>query len=99
MRQASSEPLPVTGAWREGDDPGHRQFLRFPHDRPFALDTGIALRDVVVAYETWGSLNEARSNAVLVCHAWTGDSHASGPDGRGHPSAGWWDDVVEVRIP
>ncbi|MGD9996321.1 MAG: homoserine O-acetyltransferase [Ilumatobacteraceae bacterium] len=89
-----SEPLPVSGAWRDGDDPGHRQFVRFPSDRPFALDTGVALRDVTVAYETWGRLDEARGNAVLVCHAWTGDSHLAGPGGRGHPAEGWWDDVV-----
>jgi homoserine O-acetyltransferase/O-succinyltransferase len=88
------EPLPVTGAWREGDDPGHRQFVQFPHDRPFALDTGVALRDVTVAYETWGTLDERASNAVLICHAWTGDSHAAGPGGRGHDAAGWWDGVI-----
>jgi homoserine O-acetyltransferase len=89
-----AQPLPVTGAWYPGDDPGHRQFVQFPHDRPFALDTGVALRDVTVAYETWGELDDRATNAVLICHAWTGDSHAAGPGGRGHPSEGWWDDVV-----
>jgi homoserine O-acetyltransferase/O-succinyltransferase len=92
--EGMTEPLPVTGAWRRGDDPGHRQFVQFPHDRPFALDTGVAMRDVTVAYETWGQLDARASNAVLICHAWTGDSHASGPSGHGHPSVGWWDDVV-----
>ena len=38
-----SAELPVTGAWRPGDPPGHRRFLTFPHERPFALDTGTTL--------------------------------------------------------
>lgn len=85
---------PVSGAWRPGDEPGRRRFFTFPADRPFALDTGVALRDVVVAYETWGVLDERASNAVLLCHAWTGDSHAAGEAGRGHPTPGWWDELV-----
>ena len=89
-----ANPLPVSGAWHPAHGPGHRQFLLFPHDRPFALDGGVVLRDVTVAYETWGELNADASNAVLVCHAWTGDSHVAGPSGRGHSAAGWWDDIV-----
>ncbi len=87
-------PLPVTGAWLPGDDPGHRQFFTFATDRGFALDSGVSLRDVVVAYETWGELDAIGSNAVLVCHAWTGDSHACGPAGRGHLEPGWWDAMI-----
>jgi homoserine O-acetyltransferase len=86
--------LPATGAWLPGDEPGHRQFFTFATDRRFALDSGTALSDVVVAYETWGRLDADASNAVLLCHAWTGDSHASGPAGRGHATSGWWDDTV-----
>ncbi len=65
-----------------------------PSDRPFALDGGSTLRDIDVAYETWGSLDATASNAVLVCHALTGDSHATGPSGPGHPSEGWWDGLI-----
>jgi homoserine O-acetyltransferase/O-succinyltransferase len=83
---------PVTGAWRPGDHPGRRQF--FTLDRPVALDTGISLRDVTVAFETWGTLDDQASNAVLLCHAWTGDSHAAGPQGPGHSTPGWWETVV-----
>jgi homoserine O-acetyltransferase len=89
-----SAALPVTGAWRPGDAPGQRRFFTFPHDRPFALDTGTTLQDVTIAYETWGRLDATASNAILVCHAWTGDSHAAGPAGHGHPSPGWWDDII-----
>ena len=92
---ANGFPLPVTGAWLPGDEPGHRQFFTFANDRRrFALDSGATLSDVVVAYETWGRLDADASNAVLLCHAWTGDSHAAGPAGHGHPTAGWWDDSV-----
>lgn len=49
---------------------------------------------VTMAYETWGELNADASNAVLVLHALTGDSHVVGPAGDGHATAGWWEDVV-----
>jgi homoserine O-acetyltransferase len=86
--------LPVTGAWRPGDDPGQRRFARVGTDRPFVLEGGGMLRDVCVAYETWGELSPAADNAVLVCHALTGDSHAAGGLGPGHPTPGWWDDLI-----
>ena len=58
------------------------------------LETGGRLAHVTVAYETWGELNADRSNALLVLHALTGDSHAAGPTGPGHDQTGWWDTVV-----
>ena len=89
-----SAPLPVTGAWMPGDAVGQRRFFTFATDRRFALDSGATLSDVVVAYETWGSLDADGANAILLCHAWTGDSHAAGPAGRGHLEAGWWNAMV-----
>ncbi len=77
-----------------GDPPGHRQFFRFAPGRLLALDGGSALSEVTVAYETWGTLDERATNAVLVCHAWTGDSHVTGPAGRGHATPGWWEAMV-----
>ena len=74
----ATEPLPVTGAWTLGDPPGNRKFFTFATDHPFAVESGAVLRDVTVAYETWGTLSSDASNAVLICHAWTGDSHAAG---------------------
>jgi homoserine O-acetyltransferase len=90
----TAEALPVTGAWRPGDPPGRRRFFTFATDRGFALESGVALTDVTVAYETWGTLAADASNAVLLCHAWTGDSHVTGPAGRGHPAPGWWEGMV-----
>ncbi|MPY93734.1 MAG: homoserine O-acetyltransferase [Acidimicrobiia bacterium] len=87
-------PLPVTGAWQPGDPPGGRRFLAVSPTRSFALEGGGALREVTLAYETWGSLNQDASNAVLVCHALTGDSHVVGDAGPGHAAPGWWSDLV-----
>ncbi|TWD29739.1 homoserine O-acetyltransferase [Streptomyces sp. T12] len=47
-----------------------------------------------LAFETWGRLAPDRSNAVLVLHALTGDSHVAGPAEPGHPTPGWWDGLV-----
>ena len=90
----ATPPLPVTGAWLPGDPPGRRQFFTFATDRPFALEGGATLTDVTLAYETWGEIEPDGSNAVLICHAWTGDSHAAGRAGPGHPAPGWWDDMI-----
>ncbi|WP_245702745.1 homoserine O-acetyltransferase MetX [Arthrobacter subterraneus] len=58
---------------------------------PVTLEAGGHLSDVVLAYETWGTLNEDASNAVLVEHALTGSSHvARGESGED----GWWDSLV-----
>lgn len=89
-----SRDLPVSGAWRQGDPPGARQFHSLTTERPFALEGGGILAEAVIAYETWGELNEAADNAVLVCHALTGDSHASGDVCADHPGGGWWNDFV-----
>ena len=92
--QPHASTLPATGAWRPGDPLGQRQFMRMAVDRPFVLEGGGQLRDVTVAFETFGNLDPDGTNAILVCHALTGDSHASGPAGNGHPTPGWWDDLI-----
>jgi homoserine O-acetyltransferase len=89
--------LPVTGAWRDGDEPGQRQFVTF--DAPLALEAGGALPSVTVAFETWGELATDASNAVLVAHALTGDSHAAGPAGPGHLHPGWWEGMIGPGAP
>jgi len=77
----------ATGAWREGDPVGHRLFVNIG---ALDLERGRRLPSVRIAYETWGTLNADRSNAVLVLHSLTGDSHVVGTPGPGHPTAGWW---------
>lgn len=80
-----------SGAWRGGSSPGSRQFVDIGSLR---LETGESLPQVRVAYETWGTLNAARDNAILVEHALTGDSHVCGPAGAGHPTPGWWEGLI-----
>jgi homoserine O-acetyltransferase len=89
-----SRDLPASGAWFPGDPVGHRKFINVTDGRPFALEAGGTLPEVVQAYETWGKLNSDSSNAVLVCHALTGDSHVSGDSSASHPTKGWWDEIV-----
>lgn len=81
---------PATGAWRAGDPAGGRRFVTLPD--PLPLESGAALPDVTVAYETWGTFDG--TNALLVLHALTGDSHVVGPAGQGHPTPGWWSGLV-----
>jgi homoserine O-acetyltransferase len=91
--------LPASGAWRPGDDPGDRRFALMATDEPLALEAGGSLGPITVAYETWGRLNGDASNAVLVLHALTGDSHLVGPPGPGQVSGGWWDSLVGPGCP
>ncbi|MFF0085764.1 homoserine O-acetyltransferase [Streptomyces canus] len=89
----SEVPLPpASGAWREGDPPGRRQW--YERDKPLPLEAGSELPGVRLAFETWGRLAPDRSNAVLVLHALTGDSHVVGPAEPGHPTPGWWDGLI-----
>lgn len=60
--------------------------------RPLNLRLGGSLPSVELAYETYGELNENRSNAVLICHAISGDSHVARHDDEDEP--GWWETLV-----
>lgn len=84
-------PPPSSAAWREGDPVGGRKFVDVG---TLVTQSGFALPEVRVAYQTWGELNADRSNAIYVCHALTGDSHVTGPAGIGHATAGWWSALV-----
>jgi homoserine O-acetyltransferase/O-succinyltransferase len=89
------------GLWPPGlVPPGGRRFIDLLGDAEggLTLEFGGRLADLAVAYEQWGTLNAERSNGVLVLHALTMDSHASGPAGPGHPAAGWWDGLIGPRL-
>ena len=61
---------------------------------PLPLASGAVLRDYTLAYETYGTLNAARTNAVLVCHALNASHHVAGTYAGQARSEGWWDNLV-----
>jgi len=63
------------------------------HFDSISLDGGMTLSPVDVAYETYGELNQAKSNAILVLHAFSGDAHAAGID-KETGNIGWWDNMI-----
>ncbi|MDD5195590.1 MAG: homoserine O-acetyltransferase [Candidatus Omnitrophica bacterium] len=66
-------------------------FAQTPHE--LALESKEKLGPITVAYETYGSLNAEKSNAVLILHALSGDAHAAGLH-KGEERLGWWDDFI-----
>src|SRR5215210_8306628 len=60
----------------------------------FEPELGGALQEVTLAYETWGELDAAGENVVLIVHALTGDSHAGGGASEAYKRGGWWDEMV-----
>jgi homoserine O-acetyltransferase len=63
-------------------------------DKPLQLQSGATLADYDLVYETYGALNAARSNAVLVCHALNASHHVAGMYSDDGESLGWWDNMV-----
>ncbi|WP_036257153.1 homoserine O-acetyltransferase MetX [Methylocapsa aurea] len=77
---------------REVDAP-HSLVAHFGAEHPLQMDAGISFSPLTIAYQTYGALNADKSNAVLVCHALTGDQHVA----NDHPitgKPGWWQTMV-----
>jgi homoserine O-acetyltransferase/O-succinyltransferase len=77
---------------REANDPSSL-VMRFGKDQPLRLDAGVDLAPLQIAYQAYGALNEAKSNAILVCHTLTGDQHVANI----HPvtgKPGWWESLI-----
>ncbi len=93
-----SAVIPDTGAEQfpaaenQADDPAS-ECVRFPEAQALPLDSGRFLAPLTVAYQTYGALNAAKSNAILVCHALTADQHVA----NDHPvtgKPGWWEVII-----
>jgi homoserine O-acetyltransferase len=85
-------PISKAGNRRETDEP-HSLVVRFPLEQALQMDAGVRLAPLTIAYQTYGRLNADKSNAVLVCHALTGDQHVANE----HPitgKPGWWQMMV-----
>ena len=63
-------------------------------DEPLELDCGEKLGPIDVAYETYGELNEGGDNAIMICHALSGDAHVAGYNSPDDRKPGWWDCMV-----
>jgi len=68
------------------------QYVTF--DQDLHLQNGAVLRPVTLAFETYGELNSARSNAIVILHALTGDAHVAGYNLTSDEKPGWWDEAV-----
>jgi homoserine O-acetyltransferase/O-succinyltransferase len=88
----SVSAIAEVAAWREAENP-HSALVRFGVEQPLRLDAGLDLAPFQIAYQTYGSLNANRSNAIMIFHALTGDQHVANV----HPvtgKPGWWDTMV-----
>ncbi len=63
-------------------------------DSPLGLQCGKTLAPIDIAYETYGELNKAKDNVVLICHALSGNAHVAGYNNPGDKKPGWWDSMV-----
>lgn len=66
----------------------------FDEAHPLKMEIGIDFFPVRVAYETYGTLNTAGDNVIVVCHALTGNAHAAGFSSADPKSAGWWNSLI-----
>jgi homoserine O-acetyltransferase len=81
-----------TAAVRQAEAPQSLSH-KFRDDQPLRMDSGALIAPLTIAYQTYGQLNADKSNAVLVCHALTGDQHVANE----HPvtgKSGWWETMI-----
>jgi homoserine O-acetyltransferase len=87
-----SQPALIAEPLSQVDEPSS-PVARFAADEPLVMDAGVALAPWQIAYQTYGRLDAQKSNAVLLCHALTGDQHVANV----HPvtgKPGWWETMV-----
>ena len=90
--QSPTERAAPTAGFSEALNPSSPVVV-FPESEPLKLESGQIIAPLTVAYQTYGTLNADKSNAILICHALTGDQYAAST----HPvtdKPGWWDALV-----
>jgi len=73
---------------------GTRTVRVVQQDEPLQLECGKKLGPIDVAYETYGQINEAGDNAILICHALSGNAHVAGYHSESDKKPGWWETMV-----
>ena len=97
MTIEASPSQALSGAWSEVETPTSL-VVRFPESDPLEMDSGATIAPLTIAYQTYGTLNPDKSNAILICHALTGDQHVANV----HPvtgKGGWWETMVGPGLP
>jgi homoserine O-acetyltransferase len=91
------EVLPSTDSTRRHLAPGDVGIVAprdFVHSRPFTFKTGQVIPGFTLRYETYGQLNATRDNAVVICHALSGDHHCAGWHSAEDRKPGWWNNLI-----
>ncbi len=94
----SDKPAKLQSVYQSNREPARSVGLVSPEtwhfDQPLALSCGRTLPSYDLVVETYGQLNAAKTNAVLVCHALSGNHHAAGYYAEDDKKPGWWDDYI-----
>jgi len=69
------------------------KYYNLPKDEFFSLESGVNLKELKIAYETYGKLNKSCNNAILICHPLTADAHVAGYH-KADKKPGWWDNMI-----
>jgi len=91
--EAPSAPSSTPG-YLAADDVGLITSQDYVFPRPFTFKNGQQLNGLTLRYETYGALNATRDNAVLICHALSGNHHAAGWNSATDKKPGWWNNLI-----
>jgi homoserine O-acetyltransferase len=81
-------------SWQTDGEVGLVEWHDFTSDKPFLFESGQSLPGISLRYETYGRLNRDRSNAILICHALSGDHHCAGVHSMNDRKMGWWNNII-----
>ncbi len=84
---------PTEEPWKSSNNVGLVVPQDYHHAQPFSFENGQSIQELTLRYETYGNPNKERSNAILICHALSGDHHCAGYH-KGASKPGWWDNMI-----